>query len=84
MKRIVILLVRFYQYVISPWLGPNCRYRPTCSAYTIEALKIHGFWRGGAMAVRRIGSCHPWGGSGYDPVMQKNDEKSSQSSNKAL
>ncbi len=61
-------LIRLYQLAISPWLGGNCRFQPTCSAYAIEALETHGVLRGSWLAVRRIGRCHPWGGSGYDPV----------------
>jgi putative membrane protein insertion efficiency factor len=63
-----IFLIRIYQWVISPWLGPKCRYTPTCSNYAIEALRKHGVFRGTWLAARRISSCHPWGGSGYDPV----------------
>lgn len=65
---IVLLPVYFYKYSISPLLPPSCRYTPTCSQYTIEAVKKHGIIKGGWMSIRRIGSCHPWGGSGYDPV----------------
>ena len=61
-------LARLYQVAISPWLGTNCRFQPTCSQYTIEALQRHGLFRGGWLALRRIGRCHPWGSSGYDPV----------------
>jgi len=61
-------LIRFYQGAISPLLGAKCRYTPTCSAYGVEAVKKHGPWKGGWMALKRILSCHPWGGSGYDPV----------------
>ena len=61
-------LIRLYQLAVSPWLGGNCRFQPTCSAYAIEALERHGVLRGGWLAVRRIGRCHPWGGCGYDPV----------------
>ena len=72
MKRLTtylpILLVRFYQSAISPHLGANCRYVPTCSAYTIQALQKHGLIKGSWLALRRILRCHPWGGSGYDPV----------------
>ena len=72
MKRLIvnilILPVRFYQLAISPMLPPSCRYVPTCSQYTIEALRKHGPVKGLWLAVRRILRCHPWGGSGYDPV----------------
>lgn len=72
LKKIIIfpfvLLVRFYQVAISPFTPGVCRYSPTCSHYTVEALKKHGLLKGGWLAVKRIGSCHPWGGSGYDPV----------------
>lgn len=71
MKIIFIGCVRFYQIVISPWLGRTCRYLPTCSAYTIEAIEIHGAWRGVWIGLKRIGRCHPWGASGYDPVPRK-------------
>ncbi|MBN8782093.1 MAG: membrane protein insertion efficiency factor YidD [Terrimonas ferruginea] len=63
-----ILLIRFYQKVISPWFGPKCRYTPTCSHYAVEALKKHGPLKGLWLAIKRIARCHPWGGSGYDPV----------------
>ncbi|MBA4197007.1 MAG: membrane protein insertion efficiency factor YidD [Chitinophaga sp.] len=63
-----ILLIKFYQYVISPALGPKCRYIPTCSQYAVEALKKYGLFKGGWLALKRIASCHPWGGHGHDPV----------------
>lgn len=66
-----ILLVRFYQTAISPYTPSTCRYSPTCSNYTIEALKRHGLFYGGWLSIKRILSCHPWGGSGYDPVPNK-------------
>jgi len=69
-----ILLVRFYQYAISPWMGSNCRYQPTCSAYMIDALKEHGLLKGLWLGLKRIGRCHPWGGHGYDPVPKKNNK----------
>lgn len=62
------LPVRFYRVVFSPWVGHNCRYQPTCSAYALEALEKHGAVKGAALALRRIGRCHPLGKSGYDPV----------------
>ena len=67
----LVILIKFYQYAISPWLGKNCRYEPTCSHYTLEALKTHGLFRGSFLGIKRIMSCHPWGGSGYDPVPKK-------------
>ncbi|MFC6861693.1 membrane protein insertion efficiency factor YidD [Zunongwangia atlantica] len=63
-----IILVKFYQNFISPLTPATCRYTPTCSNYTIEALKKHGLFKGGWLALKRIFSCNPWGGSGYDPV----------------
>lgn len=65
---ILILLVRIYQYTLSPFIGRSCRYTPTCSHYSIEALKKYGAIKGGWMGLKRIASCNPWGGSGYDPV----------------
>jgi putative membrane protein insertion efficiency factor len=64
----LIQVVRLYRLAISPWLGANCRFDPTCSTYAIEALQVHGILKGTWLAVKRIGRCHPWGGSGYDPV----------------
>ncbi|TNE67211.1 MAG: membrane protein insertion efficiency factor YidD [Alphaproteobacteria bacterium] len=61
-------LVRFYQYFISPMIPPRCRYLPTCSNYAIEAICLHGGLKGGWLAIKRVARCHPWGGSGYDPV----------------
>lgn len=66
----VIGIIKFYQWVISPLLGPRCRFQPTCSAYALEAVRLHGGLRGGWLAIRRILRCHPWGGFGYDPVPQ--------------
>ncbi len=63
-----ILLVKFYQNFISPMFPATCRYSPTCSQYTLEALKKHGLFKGGWLSMKRIASCNPWGGSGYDPV----------------
>jgi putative membrane protein insertion efficiency factor len=68
---IVIFPVRLYQWTISPLLQPSCRHVPSCSQYTIEALKIHGVVTGTYLAFRRIIRCHPWGTYGYDPVPPK-------------
>ncbi|MDJ0684981.1 MAG: membrane protein insertion efficiency factor YidD [Alphaproteobacteria bacterium] len=67
-KKLLIAPIRVYRYVLSPLLGPRCRFAPTCSAYAIEAIDKHGPVKGLLLAARRIGRCHPWGGSGYDPV----------------
>lgn len=63
-----ILIVRIYQYVISPAMGPKCRFTPSCSQYTIDALKKYGPLKGIWLSAKRISRCHPAGGSGYDPV----------------
>ena len=67
-RNAAVVFLRFYRAVISPLYGDVCRYHPTCSAYAAEALRRHGLLRGSALAARRIGRCHPWGGSGEDPV----------------
>ncbi len=67
--RIVFIgVIRFYQYTISPYFVPTCRYTPTCSEYSIQAIRKHGLLKGIGYSVKRLFSCHPWGGSGYDPV----------------
>lgn len=68
MRSIAIFLIRGYQLLLSPLLGGNCRFHPTCSEYAIEAMRAHGVVRGSWLTVRRIGRCHPWGGAGHDPV----------------
>lgn len=73
MKKIILLiflsLIKVYQLIISPWLGANkCRYTPTCSEYTKEALQKYGIWKGLWLGIKRISRCAPWGGYGYDPV----------------
>jgi len=60
--------IRAYQLLLSPLLPPSCRYLPTCSDYAAEAIARHGVGRGAGLALRRLARCHPWGGSGYDPV----------------
>lgn len=71
----LLVLVGLYRLLISPWLGVNCRFEPSCSAYALEALRSHGAFRGSWLAVRRIARCHPWGGSGYDPVPAAREER---------
>ncbi|MCX6247128.1 MAG: membrane protein insertion efficiency factor YidD [Bacteroidetes bacterium] len=66
-----ILLIRFYQGAISPYLMPSCRFTPTCSAYGIEAIRKHGPFKGSWLTLKRLLRCHPWGGNGYDPVPEK-------------
>jgi hypothetical protein len=73
LARFLIVIVRLYRVVISPWTPPACRFVPTCSGYAIGAIERHGALRGGWMALRRIGRCHPFGGQGYDPVPGPHD-----------
>ena len=68
MRALLLSLIRFYQRFLSPLLGPNCRFQPTCSAYAAEAIAVHGAWKGGWLSLRRIARCHPLGGHGPDPV----------------
>ncbi len=65
---IFLAIIRFYQVFISPFLGANCRYTPTCSQYGKEAILKYGPFKGGWMALKRIARCNPWGGHGHDPV----------------
>lgn len=75
MRQLLILLIRFYQKFLSPLCPGVCRYRPTCSEYFIQALQIHGIFKGSLLGIRRLLRCHPWGGSGYDPVPPKRIKK---------
>ena len=68
MKALLQLPIRLYRWLISPMLGTNCRYHPSCSAYALEAIEKHGAARGSWLSLRRVCRCHPWGGDGYDPV----------------
>ena len=66
--KVLILLIRAYQVVLSPFFGGACRFLPSCSAYAVEAIETHGAWRGGILAARRLSRCHPFGRAGVDPV----------------
>ncbi len=71
MRHLLLIPIRFYQLFISPLLGSNCRFQPTCSQYAYDSVKDHGFFRGLALSAKRIGKCHPWHDGGYDPVPKK-------------
>lgn len=77
LKKIMIAAIKVYQKCLSPVLPSVCRYTPSCSQYFIEALQIHGVIKGSWLGIKRILRCHPWGGSGYDPVLSddKKDDK---------
>lgn len=66
-----LILIRFYQKIISPLLPHSCRFQPTCSQYMLEAIEIHGVIKGIYLGIKRLLRCHPWGGSGFDPVPPK-------------
>ncbi|MFA5241639.1 MAG: membrane protein insertion efficiency factor YidD [Sulfuricella sp.] len=68
MTRILLFLVKSYQYLISPMLGPSCRFTPTCSEYAVQALKKYGAIKGFWLSTKRVGRCHPWHDGGYDPL----------------
>jgi putative membrane protein insertion efficiency factor len=65
-----VILIRLYQSILSPLLPASCRFYPTCSHYSLEALKKHGLWKGTLLSIKRISQCHPWGGKGHDPVTE--------------
>ena len=68
LAHLIAIPVRAYRLLLSPWIGHGCRFQPTCSVYALEALERHGPWRGTFLMLRRLGRCHPWGGSGIDNV----------------
>ncbi len=75
-RRLAIAVIRGYQLLLSPFLGPSCRYLPTCAEYTATAIARFGFWRGGWLGIRRIARCHPWAAGGFDPVPGAGDAPS--------
>ncbi len=68
MTRILLVLIKAYQYLISPMLGPSCRFTPTCSEYAVQALNRYGAVKGFWLSIKRVGRCHPWHDGGYDPL----------------
>ena len=72
---LIIVIIKFYQFFISPILGQNCRYLPTCSEYSIQSIKKFGIFKGAFLSLKRISKCHPWGNHGYDPVPNDAREK---------
>lgn len=75
MNAMLRTIVRGYRYFISPLLGPACRFHPSCSQYAEEALEVHGLWRGGWLAARRLCRCGPWHPGGYDPVPDRRERR---------
>jgi putative membrane protein insertion efficiency factor len=70
-RKVVIFPIRVYQYAISPFMAPHCRFHPTCSEYMVQAVSTHGALRGLWLGLRRLARCHPWGQGGYDPVPER-------------
>ena len=75
MQKILVILLKGYQYPVSPWFGQTCRFYPSCSCYAIEAVEKRGVLMGLWLTVRRIGRCHPWHPGGFDPVPEKCESK---------
>lgn len=71
MRKLLLILIKGYRLIISPWLGNHCRFTPTCSEYALMAVERHGALKGSWLAVRRLGSCHPWHTGGHDPVPEQ-------------
>ncbi|MDF1782377.1 MAG: membrane protein insertion efficiency factor YidD [Alcanivoracaceae bacterium] len=78
MKTLLLAIIRAYQFLLSPWVGNQCRFYPTCSEYAKQAIELHGGIKGGWMAGKRICRCHPWHPGGFDPVPGSDDENSKQ------
>ena len=74
MRRVILFVIDIYRWFLSPLLGSNCRYYPSCSHFAQDAIKIHGVLQGSLLAARRIGRCHPWVDGGYDPVPAKENQ----------
>ncbi|NOZ09475.1 MAG: membrane protein insertion efficiency factor YidD [Gammaproteobacteria bacterium] len=74
MQKALITALKIYRALISPLLGQHCRFYPSCSSYALEAIEIHGPWRGSRLAMRRVGRCHPWHPGGVDPVPSGGDK----------
>jgi uncharacterized protein len=81
-RGVLVMLIKGYRLFLSPYLGQNCRYEPSCSAYAVEALQRHGLLRGGWMAVKRVSRCHPWHEGGYDPVPSPSDSNATKTSSR--
>jgi len=75
MQKILIFLIRAYQYLLSPWIGNHCRFYPSCSQYAVTALQTHGTLKGIWLATRRLSRCHPWHEGGFDPVPEPRNRK---------
>lgn len=75
LKKLMVFVIRIYQYAISPFTPSSCRFAPTCSAYSVEAIQKHGPFKGFWLSLKRVSKCHPWGSSGYDPVPEVEKEK---------
>jgi putative membrane protein insertion efficiency factor len=74
MRQVLIFFLRVYRYVVSPFLGNNCRFYPSCSSYAETAIRRYGAWRGSGLALRRLSRCHPWHEGGVDPVPDLNEK----------
>lgn len=77
-QKILLLLISVYRYIISPLLGSNCRFQPSCSEYARQAITQYGSLRGFFLTIRRLARCHPWGGQGYDPIPKRSSERAKQ------
>lgn len=74
-SKLLIALIKVYRLLLSPWLGQQCRFHPTCSQYALQAIEKHGPYRGGWLSLKRLASCHPWHAGGIDPVPESHTHK---------